>query len=452
MKSLNRFLIGAVLAPFFFSACSETDEKVVKSYSDYELNGVVIKDGYYKDARNNHEYRIMKIKKESSNYYSYYSSYDLQGYYLWFAENLDYVDSTLEDDSWCYEDNKDNCKKYGRLYNWKAAREACPEGWQLPTHDMWQELYNVVGDRIEPVGTKLKSVDQWQNAEGVLQGTNRQGFYGLPAGRKNVEGGWLPVGKFAYFWSSTEISTDKDLAYGWQLTYETDVFNYGKYYKDHGMSVRCVKFMEDSDLHVEGDFDSTYLEEIPFHFGELKYQGQTYKTIEIWGKTYMAENMNYETGNSWCYNNSADSCKKYGRLYDKETAAKVCPEGWRLMKNGILDDEDDYPEAFAEVVKSMGSSRALLGYTAEETKSTEGWAKQPGNNLSGFNLKPSGGYDIGSESFFDIGYTAYLWLDMSKESQETGDTVAVGLRYSESSFSVVDNGKNYAYAVRCMKE
>ena len=443
MKSLNRFLIGAVLAPFFFSACSETDEKVVKSYSDYELNGVVIKDGYYKDARNNHEYRIMKIKKESSNDYSYYSSYDLQGYYLWFAENLDYVDSTLEDDSWCYEDNKDNCKKYGRLYNWKAAREACPEGWQLPTHDMWQELYNVVGDRIEPVGTKLKSVDQ---------GTNRQGFYGLPAGRKNVEGGWLPVGKFAYFWSSTEISTDKDLAYGWQLTYETDVFNYGKYYKDHGMSVRCVKFMEDSDLHVEGDFDSTYLEEIPFHFGELKYQGQTYKTIELWGKTYMAENMNYETGNSWCYNNSADSCKKYGRLYDKETAAKVCPEGWRLMKNGILDDEDDYPEAFAEVVKSMGSSRALLGYTAEETKSTEGWAKQPGNNLSGFNLKPSGGYDIGSESFFDIGYTAYLWLDMSKESQETGDTVAVGLRYSESSFSVVDNGKNYAYAVRCMKE
>ena len=447
MKSLNGFLIGAIIAPFLFSACSEGEEKVVKTYSDYDLNGVVIKNGIYKDARNNHEYRIMKIKQVYS-----YSYYDEDDYYLWFADNLDYVDSTLEKDSWCYEDKKDNCKKYGRLYNWKAAQKACPEGWSLPTHDQWQNLYEAVGDRIEPVGTKLKTVDQWQNAEGVLQGTNRQGFYGLPAGRKNVEGGWLSAGKFAYFWSSTGVYSDNDLAYGWQLTYETDAFNHGEYYKDHGMSVRCVKSSWNSnDLHIEGDFDSTYLDEIPIHTGELKYQGQTYKTVEIWGKTYMAENMNYETGNSWCYNNSADSCKKYGRLYDKETAANVCPEGWHLMRNGVFDD-DEYPEALAEVIKSMGSSRALLGYNAEETKSIEGWVKNPGSNLSGFNLKPSGGYDIGSESFFDIGYTAYLWVDLSYESEDYHDTVAISLRNSAESFSIVENGGKNAYAVRCMKD
>ncbi|PWJ67406.1 major paralogous domain-containing protein [Fibrobacter sp. UWB15] len=442
MKSLWSLVSGVILFSVFFSACSDGEEEVVKTISDYDLNGVVIKDGYYTDKRNNHEYRIMKIKRP----YSYSDDY-----YLWFAENLDYVDSTLEENSWCYNDSKDSCEVYGRLYNWEAAQKACPEGWKLPSHDEWSDLELSVGYRIEPAGTKLKTVDLWQNAEGILQGTNRFGFYGLPAGRKNIEGGWLPTGKFAYFWTSTSSFTEPDIAKGWQLTYESDVLGYGEYYKGHGMSVRCVKSWGTSDLHVEGDFDSTYLEEIPMHEGELNYQGQTYKTIEIWGKTYMAENMNYETGNSWCYNNSTDSCKKYGRLYDKETAVKVCPEGWRLMRNAVFDN-DEGNEGLAETIGSMGKKRALFGYTAEETKSVEGWKSEPGNNLSGLNLMPSGGYDIGSESFFDMGYTAYLWLDLSYEDQGIKDTVAVGLRYSDESFRMVENGKNNAYAVRCMKE
>lgn len=156
------------------------------------------------------------------------------GTQTWMAENLNYQTAG----SMCYDNNPDYCQKYGRLYNWHDAMNACPNGWHLPSKEEFETLlYSVGGDDI--AGTALKSRSGWDD-DG--NGTDKFGFGALPAGDYDGvdSAGFDDEGRHARFWSSIE----------------SDVFN-GSYYmrltslkegayvnntdKDNGISVRCVK-------------------------------------------------------------------------------------------------------------------------------------------------------------------------------------------------------------------
>jgi len=139
--------------------------------------------------------------------------------------------------------------------------------------------------------------------------------------------------------------------------------------------------------------------EMPNTFTDTR-DGNTYRTVEIGNQTWMAENLNYRTDSSWCYE-KADSgfyCHKYGRLYSWSAATTACPPGWRLP------DTADWWQ-LAEFADSARGS--FVGGTT--LKSTSGW-KNNGNGTDdlGFSALPGGLRNV-SGSFLDAGYYGYWW-------------------------------------------
>lgn len=57
---------------------------------------------------------------------------------------------------------------------------------------------------------------------------------------------------------------------------------------------------------------------------------KTYQLLEISGKLWMAQDLNYEGASGECYNDVAENCTTNGRLYTFNAAQKACPTGWRL--------------------------------------------------------------------------------------------------------------------------
>ncbi|GBU22899.1 hypothetical protein R80B4_02812 [Fibrobacteres bacterium R8-0-B4] len=121
----------------------------------------------------------------------------------WMAQNLNYQ---TESGSWCYGDDKSNCAKYGRLYDWETAKTVCPDGWKLPDTADWRTLVSAAGG-AETAGKRLKSTSGWNwnkddNVSG--DGTDEFGFSALPGGLRYSNGGFGVGGVGGYWWTATE--------------------------------------------------------------------------------------------------------------------------------------------------------------------------------------------------------------------------------------------------------
>lgn len=194
--------------------------------------------------------------------------------------------------------------------------------------------------------------------------------------------------------------------------------------------------------------------------------GQIYKTVKIGNQIWMAENLNYAylqptsrmDSSSFCYNNSADSCAKYGRLYlwsaaidsaavfstdnkicgygwsctFPEKVRGVCPEGWHLPS------KDEWETLFTTV---GGFSTAC-----EKLKSQSGWNNnRNGTDDYGFAALPAGDY---GSAFGFAGDYAFFW-----SSTEFGDYFAHDIKLYYFDSVILDYDEKYrALSVRCLRD
>jgi len=189
--------------------------------------------GTFTDTRDSRNYKTVKIGEQ-----------------VWMAENLNYEAK----DSKCYDNKPDNCKKYGRLYDWETAKKSCPSEWHLPSNAEWEVLMVAVGGN-ETAGKYLKSTSDWnESSNGEDRGTNDYGFSALPGGYGNSIGIFVDVGGYSpsdgYFygggvhggwWSGSEFNAN--YAYYRFMDYSCKCSGYffsgGD--KSYLFSVRCIK-------------------------------------------------------------------------------------------------------------------------------------------------------------------------------------------------------------------
>jgi len=141
----------------------------------------------------------------------------------------------------------DNYDKYGTLYNFEAAKTACPDGWHLPSDEEWKTLEKYLGmssadaDDTEwrdsgDVGRKLKSASGWYNNG---KGDNSSGFNACPGGIRNCYRGFLNLGYDAIFCSSSSDGSSN--AWYRDLYYLGDGVCRDIGDRRSGFSVRCLR-------------------------------------------------------------------------------------------------------------------------------------------------------------------------------------------------------------------
>ncbi|MDR0516849.1 MAG: fibrobacter succinogenes major paralogous domain-containing protein [Fibromonadaceae bacterium] len=176
--------------------------------------------------------------------------------------------------------------------------------------------------------------------------------------------------------------------------------------------------------------------------------GRVYRTVKIGDQVWMAENLNYNVPGSKCYDNNPKVAEKYGRLYDWNTAMKVCPPGWHLPSN----EEWDRLYRFAD--DSSGTESPYDSPTAGKyLKAKSGWENCEGksgngNDNFGFSALP-GGFGNSDGYFYNVGNFGYWW------NASEGSSYNAYYRYMDHNYEGAywyDYGKDYLYSIRCLQD
>lgn len=477
-KILNSFILA-----LFLSACTDFVQEIDDQYDEWKQLGAIdpsnISRGRMTDSRDGQTYMTVVI-----------------GSQIWMAENLNYKTEI----SHCFDDNSANCSKYGRLYTWMAAVEACPEGWHLPTKEDFETLFTAVGGQSR-VGAALRSTNGWADGE---NGVDVYSFTALAAGLWLEGSGYKGMGSEASFWSSTEANSNNAI----HMYLNSQKWGLSMNDKDDGASVRCVKgesleklssssiVLSDnsheesisssslqkkssssnaifsSDLNIsssEEESSSSVTAEGAWeylnpniNYGELvdSRDGQIYKTVVIGKQTWMAQNLNYEYNRGTAVSYSMEKRNVYGLLYTWAAAMDsansgcgygkqchadyeryeigICPDGWRLP------NYEDWDELYRFAYRNCEGDD--LGICLKSKELWTNYNEIQGTDRLGFSALPAG---EGREMPDLYGWRAYFW-----SATELGETGAYTPYFSndQTILNWAVHTKTYGFSIRCIKD
>lgn len=140
--------------------------------------------------------------------------------------------------------------------------------------------------------------------------------------------------------------------------------------------------------------------------------GQVYLTRSIKGRNWMIENLNYMTEESFCYDDQAENCEAYGRMYlgtSVDFPENICPYGWEIptqkdwqaLGNSLLQEIESaskvadtwYGIGDSLIISADRSQRELVGFRGlyggyrwqdgryfEKSQSAIWWSQTAGNS------------------------------------------------------------------------
>ena len=187
--------------------------------------------------------------------------------------------------------------------------------------------------------------------------------------------------------------------------------------------------------------------------------GNTYSTVEIGNQCWMGENLNVTKeplGNSItrnCYDNNNANCNTYGGLYDWSTIMNgaasssanpsgvqgICPDGWHVPS---------YDE-WNELSTFLGGTSVAGGKIKETGTSHWNSPNTDATNSSGFSALP-GGYLYNGN--FSSMYSNGMWFTSTHIASYTAHAYFIRVSDNHGILDFIDNPKEIAYSVRCVKD
>jgi len=158
---------------------------------------------------------------------------------------------------------------------------------------------------------------------------------------------------------------------------------------------------------------------------------KTYATVRIGDLTWMAQNLNYATSDSWCYGDDPSNCTKYGRLYTWDAAMSACPAGWRLPTS------EDWDNLVSVAGGNLAGTR--LKVSAPDWNGTDDFR---------FSALPAGSR-LTNGAFGYAGAFGYWW-----SATEFGSGSAWYRHMGSDNAYVYENyyDKGYGFSARCLRD